>query len=108
MVRLRAFRAASSVDALAKSLMARDAISSYRLGLTGVGLTGQRIMDRMGHHRLTSCKQDGWLSPHALCNVHPSLDRFTKDRWVGCQVGCQNCFFPKQAGAGHECGLSVG
>jgi hypothetical protein len=42
-VRLRAFRAASSVDALARSLMARDAISSYRLGLTGVGLTGQRI-----------------------------------------------------------------
>jgi hypothetical protein len=42
-VRLRAFRAANSVDALAKSLMARDAISSYRLGLTGVGLTGQRI-----------------------------------------------------------------
>jgi len=42
-VRLRPFRAASSVDPLAKIRMARDAISSYRLGLTGVGLTGQRI-----------------------------------------------------------------
>jgi hypothetical protein len=38
---------------------------------------------------ITSCKQDGWVSPYALCSVHPGLDTSTKAWWIGCQTMSQ-------------------